>query len=223
MTRVIETRFLPWKPDFWFALEETRFPKQKPGFQLLSEVIVMTRLMPFVTVMLAAVVGCSQAPPVADTGGKEQPAQAGAGDQAQLDAYVLADKPASPISVRDARARKEGEKVVVTGRVPPEKVKPYNAALATFVMLAPEDMDRPEVKEEFECDDAATCPTCKKLLDDLGVQVELVDQSGGPVGASLEGYRGLKPGSVITVEGEVKRYGKDKKLVRIVATRFYPG
>ena len=34
---------------------------------------------------------------------------------------------------------------------------------------------------------------------------------------------GLKPGSTITVEGEVKREGKDKKLVRIVATKFYPG
>ena len=32
-----------------------------------------------------------------------------------------------------------------------------------------------------------------------------------------------KPGSTITVEGEVKRDGKDKKAIRIVAKKFYPG
>lgn len=51
----------------------------------------------------------------------------------------------------------------------------------------------------------------------------MVDQSGAPLPASLEGYRGLKPGSTITVEGTVQKYGKDKKLVRIAATKFYPG
>ena len=53
--------------------------------------------------------------------------------------------------------------------------------------------------------------------------VELVDAKGAPVAATLEGFRGLKPGSTITVEGEVRREGKDNKLVRVVATRFYPG
>jgi hypothetical protein len=55
------------------------------------------------------------------------------------------------------------------------------------------------------------------------VQIEVVDQSGSPLPASLEGYRGLKLGSTITVEGTVKKFGKDKKLVRIAATKFYPG
>ena len=162
--------------------------------------------------------------PAAGRRGKEGlPNPAQPGDQARLDPLVLAAKPATAISVRDALTRKEGEKVVVTGQVPTEKVKPYNAAVAAFVMIAPEDMAREEVKDEFDCDDAATCPGCKKLLDDIGVRVEIVDASGAPVPASLEGFRGLKPGSTITVEGEVKRDGKDKKLVRIVATKFYPG
>jgi hypothetical protein len=46
--------------------------------------------------------------------------------------------------------------VVVTGRTPGEKVKPFNSAVATFVLMAPEDLDREEVKEELDCDDAAT-------------------------------------------------------------------
>ena len=162
--------------------------------------------------------------PQADGGKKDSPtAVASTADAGKLDALVPAEKPANAISVREALTRKEGEKVVVTGQVPTEKVKPYNAAVAAFVMLSPEDMAKDEVKEEFDCDDAATCPRCKKLLDQLAVRVEVVDASGAPVAATLEGFRGLKPGSMITVEGEVKREGKDKKLVRIVATKFYPG
>ena len=60
-------------------------------------------------------------------------------------------------------------------------------------------------------------------LFQYAVQVELVDQSGTPVPASVEGFRGLKPGSTITVEGKVVRFGKDNKQVRIVARKFYPG
>ena len=51
----------------------------------------------------------------------------------------------------------------------------------------------------------------------------MVDRSGSPLSASLDGFRGLTTGSTITVEGTVQKYGKDKKLTRIVATKFYPG
>jgi hypothetical protein len=182
----------------------------------------MKRLM-LLGALLAAVVGCNQNPSV-EVGEKKAPTPAatGPGDQAQLETLVLPEKPAKAISVREALTRKEGETVVVTGRTPPENVKPFNAALAAFIMFAPEDLAREEVKEELECPEAATCPTCKKLIDQYAVRVELVDQSGAPVPASLEGFRGLKPGSTVTVEGEVRRDGKDKKLVRIVAKRFYP-
>jgi hypothetical protein len=54
------------------------------------------------------------------------------------------------------------------------------------------------------------------------VRVELVDQSGAIIATSVEGFAGLKPGSSITVEGQIQHDGKDKKLVRIVAMRFYP-
>jgi hypothetical protein len=64
---------------------------------------------------------------------------------------------------------------------------------------------------------------CKEILDTHGVYVEVVDQSGSPLPVSLEGYRGLKKGSTITVEGKIEKFGKDKQLVRIVATKFFPG
>jgi hypothetical protein len=163
-------------------------------------------------VVLSALVGCG------DTAPPPQP------DQTELfEPLVMAEKPAATLSVREAKEKPDGETVVVTGLTPTELVKPFNPGLATFVILAPEDMAREEVKEEFECEDAAVCPTCKKLLDQYGVRVELVDKSGAVVPASLEGFRGLKPGGPITVEGVVKRDGKDNKAVRILATRFYPG
>jgi hypothetical protein len=168
----------------------------------------------------ALLVGCSQTTPT-DAGKVETPPPVS--EPGKLEPLVMTAKPADAITVRETLTRKDGDKVVVTGQVPTEKVKPYNTAVAAFIMLSHEDMAKEEVREEFECSDAATCPSCRKLLDKLGVRVELVDASGAPVAASLEGFRGLKPGSTITVEGEIKRDGKDKKLVRLVATKFFPG
>jgi len=182
----------------------------------------MTTRLSLIAALLVAAVGCGQPAPRPDPEPAPAPAAA-SGDAAKLEPLVLAAKPANPITVNEALTKKAGEKVVVTGQVPGEKVKPYNAALATFVMLSHADLAKDEIKDEFDCDHAATCPTCKGILNEHGVRVELVDAKGAPVAATLEGFRGLKPGSTITVEGEVRREGKDKKLVRVVATRFYPG
>jgi hypothetical protein len=174
-------------------------------------------------VVALALAGCADNNPVSE-GPKPEPG--GSADQTPaglLEPLVMSQKPAKAVSVRDVLAMKDGEKVVVSGRTPTEKVKPFNSAVAAFLLMAPEDMDRDEVKEEFDCDDAATCPACQQLLEKYAVRVELVDQSGVVVPASLEGFRGIKPGGSITVEGEVKRDGKDKKTVRIVARKFYPG
>lgn len=173
--------------------------------------------------LLAVVFGCSQKP--SDDGGAKN-AKAPAptpGDPAKLDSAVMPEKPAKAISVRDAMTRPEGETVVVTGRVPGGNLKPFNTAVAAVVLMAPEDLDTEAIKEEFDCPDAATCPSCKKVLDAHAVYVEVVDASGSPLAATLEGFRGLQKGSTVTVEGKLEKFGKDKKLVRVVATKFYPG
>ena len=157
---------------------------------------------------------------------KPKPAAAEAKGQVNLELLKplrMSAKPGGVISIRDVLNKKEGEQVVFSGRTPPENVKPYNAAVAAFVLLAPEDMEKPDVKEELACEDAATCPRCKQILDKYAVRVELVDASGAVLPTTVEGFENLKPGSSITVEGEVKRDGKDKKLVRVVARKFYPG
>lgn len=140
-----------------------------------------------------------------------------------LQPLALATKPEKTISVPEAMSKEDGEIVIVTGVSPGEKVKPFNAALATFILLSPEDAARPEVVEEFQCDDAATCPRCRKLLEKHAIRVELVDGKGQVLPSTVEGFNGIKPGSPITIEGVVKREGKDKKLVRIVATKFFAG
>ena len=114
----------------------------------------MKRFVILGTLLLAGVTGCSQKP--AADGGKQDPPAPNPTDTAKLDAAVMAEKPANAISVRDALTRKEGEKVVVTGRVPGGNLKPFNAAVAAVVLMAPEDLDREDIKSEFDCDDAAT-------------------------------------------------------------------
>jgi hypothetical protein len=104
-------------------------------------------------VLLAGALGCSQQKPGPEGNqpGTPNPAEAG-----RLESLVMAEKPANAISVRDALTRPEGEKVVVTGRVPGGNLKPFNAAVATVILMAPEDLDNEDIKNEFDCDDAAT-------------------------------------------------------------------
>lgn len=179
----------------------------------------------FFCILLLIAAGCSEAPkanrPAKQTGTTEM--ESASSQTELLKPILMAQKPATVISVTEAMQRKAGETVVVSGKLPPENVKPFNAALATFIMLSPESLAREEIKDELACEDAATCPSCRKVLDAHGVRVELVDQSGAIIQTTLEGFKDLKPGSIVTVEGEIKREGKDNKLVRIVAKRFYPG
>jgi hypothetical protein len=140
-----------------------------------------------------------------------------------LEPLLLPQSPTDAISVKEAKTRKDGEKVVVRGKLTPDNLKKTNPGWAAFEMLSPEDFDRPDVKEEFECDDAATCPKCRKILDEYGVRVELVGKDGKLIPSTVQGFRGIGGASLITVEGVVKREGKDGKIVRIVGQRFYPG
>ena len=173
-------------------------------------------------VVALALAGCTDTKPT-DPGPKPQASGTTEPAAGGLESMVMTRKPEKVLSVRDVLAKKDGDTVIVSGRTPPENVKPFNTAVAAVLLMAPEDLDKPDIKEELSCDDAATCPSCKQVLDAHAIRVELVDAGGAVVPASLEGFRGLKPGSTVTVEGEVKRDGKDKKLVRVVAKRFYPG
>jgi hypothetical protein len=122
-------------------------------FLFATEVFTMRKFLIPGALLLAAAVGCSQKP---SDGGKDAPPAPTPGEVGQLEAATLPTKPAKAISVHDALTRPAGEKVVVTGQVPGGKLKPFNAAVATVILMAPEDLEREDIKNEFECDDAAT-------------------------------------------------------------------
>lgn len=174
---------------------------------------------------LCVLAGCGDtSKPNAASGGKEPgQTQSAALNPSLLEPLLLPQPPSDIISIKEAKGRKDGEKVTVRGKLPPDNLKTTNPGLAAFEMLAPEDFNRPDVKEEFECDDAPTCPKCRKMMDDLGVRVELVGKDGKVIPSTVQGFRNLGGGSLVTVEGVIKREGKDGKIVRIVAQRFYPG
>jgi hypothetical protein len=74
-----------------------------------------------------------------------------------LEPVALGEKPGQARSVIDVREQaKDGDEVVLTGKVPPANCKPFLERLAGFVLMDPKDLDDPAVKEELACDDAAT-------------------------------------------------------------------
>ncbi len=115
----------------------------------------MKRMVFWISAGLIVLPGCSQ-----ERGAPQSkqlpPAQASSGKSDPFTAVLGTVKPEKAASVRDVLKLKEGETVTVVGRTPPENVKPFNAALAAVVIMDPLDLDRENVKEEFDCDDAAT-------------------------------------------------------------------
>src|SRR5262245_6394466 len=129
------------------------------------------------------------------------------------------NKPRELAEVAAARDLPDGTEVNVVGIVPLGNSKPFNVAVAAVVLMDAADLSKDEVKSELNCDDAATCPRCRKLLDNLAIQVELVDDKGQVLPTTLETFSGLKPGSRVAFAGTVKK-GKQARPVRFVATSF---
>ena len=138
------------------------------------------------------------------------------GNAALLEPLLLKAKPDKPRSVTDIRENAQNdEEVVMVGQVPPGKVKAFLDDRAAFVLLSAEDIARN--KDGFE-NAPEGCPEHIKMLDDLGVQVELVDQTGAIVRTPVKGLHGIEPLGLIVVKGKAVRQGKK---VRILATGFF--
>jgi hypothetical protein len=147
---------------------------------------------------------------------------ASAGENALLEPLLLKEKPSDAKSVGEVKASAQaGDEVVLVGTVPPECVVPFNDSRAVVILMDAKDLANEAVINEFACPEAATCPACRKVLDTLGVQVELVGAAGKlPIKTTLQGFKGLKPGSTITVKGKLE---KDGKTMVVRATGFYVG
>lgn len=129
------------------------------------------------------------------------------------------DKARDVSEVAAVRELPDGAQVNLVGVVPTGNCKPFNSAVAALVVMDPADLAKSDVKEELSCDDAATCPKCRKLLDNLAIQVELVDEKGQVLPTTMETFSGLKPGSRVAFSGTVRK-GKQPRPVRFVATSF---
>jgi hypothetical protein len=141
-----------------------------------------------------------------------------AADPSLLEPLLLSEKPAPARGLADVRdTAKDGEEVVLEGQVPPGEGRSFLNDRAGFVLMAKEDID--QNREELECMEP-DCPSCAKLLNGKGVQIELVDRSGAVVKSPVKGFRGIGPESTVTVKGTVERKGK-KVLVR--ARSFFVG
>jgi hypothetical protein len=127
-----------------------------------------------------------------------------------LEPLLLKSKPADVKSVNDiVKTGAPGDEVVVTGQIPPGNIKPFNESRAVFFLMSPQDLAEESVQNEFACEEAATCPACRKILDDRAVRVELLGANGtAPLSTTVEGFRGIGPGSTITVKGKLDRQGK---------------
>lgn len=139
-----------------------------------------------------------------------------------LEPLLLPTKPAEAKTVAELRQKgKTGDEVILQGTVPPDAVKPFGDGMAWLVLMDAADLADETVQAEFACPNAEDCPACRKVLDEQGVRVEIVSKPGAmPVRSTLQGFKGLKGGSTITVKGKLEKDGK-KLLIR--ATAFYVG
>jgi hypothetical protein len=134
----------------------------------------------------------------------------GVSNASLLEPLLLAEKPGNAKSVAEVKATiNPGDEVVLIGTVPPDCVVPFSETRAAVILMDAGDLESEAVKTEFACPEAATCPACRKVLDDLGVRVELVGPSGtAPLKTTLQGFKGLKAGSTIIVRGKLEKDGK---------------
>jgi len=144
----------------------------------------------------------------------------GVSNASLLEPLLLAEMPGNARSIAEVKATiSPGEEVVLIGTVPPDCVVPFSDSRAAVILMDASDLESEAVKAEFSCPDAATCPACRKVLDELGVRVELVGPAGNaPIKTTLQGFKGLKAGSTIVVRGKV---AKDGKTHVIRATGIY--
>ena len=160
----------------------------------------------------AVVAGCDDAPQA--TSPTPQPAAA----DAVPDALVLAEAPADPKNIADVRkGAKNGDEVVLRGRVG-GTAKPFGEGRAIVQLVdlsVPHCADNPADKCETPWD---YC--CSPEAKDNSVSVQVVDASGRPLKANLEGVGGMKPLSEVVVTGKVQRLeGSDAVVVN--ATGVY--
>ena len=105
------------------------------------------------TLVLLAALGCTRSKP----GGPAATDDGPKANASLLEPLIAKEKLSDAQAVIDVRDKaKDGDEVVLVGTVPPENVRPFNDTLAVVRLMDPRDLADPAIKEEFECEEAAT-------------------------------------------------------------------
>jgi hypothetical protein len=145
---------------------------------------------------VVSVAGCGGDPPRPSAATPAQPSAAGR-------AYLLADEPAAPRGVKQARGDTvDGQEVAIVGRVGGE-VEPFVEGRATFVIA-----DTSLVAcSEMEGD---TCPTpwdfcCETNLGEATALVRIVDAQGETPAVTARELLGISELDTVVVRGTARR------------------
>ena len=160
----------------------------------------MKRILPLVLIgLLTALVGCGRenGQPLSIHGGKNNVAV----DKTK---YMLAQEPKAAQGVVQVREKsKDGDAVVVVGRIGGEKKSPFVNGLAAFTIVDTAAIPCNEIEGD-------NCPTpwdycCDPDLAKKKVLVKFVDEQGQTLGFDAEKGLELQPLQTVVVQGKVSR------------------
>lgn len=159
---------------------------------------------------LAAVTGCGEKDAPEES---QDDAQSTAAVDPRIDAVFLDQKPEGAVSVLQARKSVEpGTALTVTGRIA-GVLHPFSADYATLVLAD----DSIQTCERIPGDECPTpwdaCCVEPETLAAGRLTIQVVDEEGLPLGASLKSVRGLKELDTLVITGKVAEGSNDTNLI----------
>lgn len=138
----------------------------------------------------------------------------------RVEAVFLAQEPAGAVPVLEARkAPQPGSEITVTGRVA-GAVEPFSKDFATLMLVD----DTVETCDRTPGDTCETpwdaCCVEPKALAAARLSVQVIDENGKPIPATLKGAKGLKELDPLVVTGKVAPGSTAENLI-INATGIY--
>lgn len=155
-----------------------------------------------------------------DSGSSSGSAESSKPADPRVEAVFLSDAPAGAVSVLEARkAPQPGSEITVTGRVA-GAVEPFSEDFATLMLVD----DSVETCDRMPGDTCETpwdaCCVEPKALAGARLSVQVNDESGKPIPATLKGAKGLKELDPVVVTGKVAPGSTADNLI-INATGIY--
>jgi len=142
------------------------------------------------------------------------PAEQSAPTVALPDGLALSAAPANTTTVAKAKAdAKGGDTIVIRGRVG-GLVDPFVAGRAVLTLADDDAMAACDEKEGDGCPNPWDyCCETPETISGNTLTVQVVGEDGRPLKTDLAGFGGLKPGSLLVVQGTVAERSDPKVLI----------